>query len=336
MNTSEVLEAVRDVMPNLDVQKLGRWQKKGYLGTPKREGLGRGEGLSENEWPADTVDRIKIIAEVSGQRVTDKAELALIGKGYFIGGSGAGVLRGLMQSLINNCWDSAKSGNKYPVVAANVFPWMPVIETGITLIKEFFPYIDADDSHHEALGYECNTPKLGFTRLIDCFSLDNLSQYVNDATDLELEQAFNYAANPFNLLCPIIAHYLGREGYAPVTTLWFDYFLKQADNMQLPNMPRYEFDCVIRLLCVFGVLAISNRADVIAKTLPMVLTGVIVAAIAPRKLVEDEKGKASYIPTTPQHLIDELNAHHSAMCDTMLKIMSYTDETANRLEAKAV
>lgn len=348
MNTSEVLQAVKHILPKLDPQTLKLWRQKGYLRRPTRAGLGFGEGLSENEWPDDTVDRITIIAEVCGQRATKKAGKALIAKGYFIGAAGVkGYLNGMIEDIINTTkLDHERRipiDKKYPLFNEDAFPWMNLIETGFTLVSEYFDYIDDDEASQTELGYGCETnnidaPKYtrghsGFTRLIACFSIDQLLQDLDSATDLEIEQAFNNAANPFNLLCPIMAHYLGRDGYPPVTTLGFDMFLKVHRSKKFDAMTRNEFDCITRLFCVLGCMAISNRKVSIANTLPRVLTAMVITVLAPRVRHIDSNG-VRFIPNTPQHLIDELNVHHTAWIKTILKIVEFPNEPVKRLETE--
>lgn len=346
MNTGELLAAVKGEFPDLTDKTLREWVKDGFLQPPERVGMGT-DG-TPNKWATDSVHRIKVIKSVTTKRVDkSRARQALIAAGFFIG---AQALRDeLFKQLDEVCYVLACNQSDTMVDSGKVGAMLmnkdlgDVIKTALFaptfLIDKFFAALQDSAEvvsivhHHDDIDIDRtnNLVKLvhmgddtPLTKVLQVFSFYNVKDDLKHAPDSLLLDAFNDSTNTFNIVHPIIGWLLGYDEYPPLpdSSLLAQYVQRRNTPIKLK---RYEFEYLMRLVCIAGCLTVATRKDKLVKLLPNALTYVLmhshyeVMESATGKLVISDGTNSISNNIAIDNLIKAEHAESVALANTLVK-----------------
>lgn len=285
MNTDELLAAVASEFPELTAKTLRDWMKEGFLTEPARVGLGYKDGVM-NEWGADSVDRIRILKSVTTKRIDKtRSRRALLAAGYFVGVVGLrdALLEGI--EAIDDAYSSPKKFDNDAVVipkkdgvfdndlrtiiyTALVAP-TPIFDKYLAVIREYGlnkktvynrPHSEHSLGLHEYEIIEEPVIPSPLTEVLEFFSIYQLERDLSDTTDALLLDAFNEATNLFNIMCPIVGWLYGYDCYPTISNT--SVIMRFAERKsQPPKMERYEFEYLIRLVCIAGCIVVRIHRD---------------------------------------------------------------------------
>lgn len=286
MRTSELLAAVKGEFPNLTDKTLGDWVKDGFLQPPERVGMGT-DG-TPNEWAADSVHRIKVLKSVTSKRVDkSRARKALIAAGFFIGAS---ALRDEMIKQIeefgenfgcvydDNRPDHVVMSDKAGDILMNE-DLGAVITTSLLaptfLYNKFYAALRDVGEDNPNITNRVHMPSATpLTKLLQVFSVYDIHEIITQVPDALLLDAFNDSTNSFNMVQPIIGWLVGYDEYPPLhDSCILARYVKRLDKPI--KLERYEFEYLLRLVCIAGCLTIAARKDEIARLLPDAMTYIL-------------------------------------------------------------
>lgn len=271
MNTDELLVAIRPEFPELTDKTLRDWVKEGFLQPPVRVGMGS-EGGTPNEWADDSIARIRVIKSVTNKRVDKtRARRALIANGYFIG---VAALRDeLLGSIeaIHNTFSSPKQFDDGGTIKSGNGGVLDddlkvIISTALISPTPLF-----DKLHAVMCEYTTDDQRVDpspLTEVLELFSIYRLEHDLNDVTDRLLVEAFNDATNLFNVACPIVGWLYGYDCYTPISnsSVVAKYVTRKS---QTPKIERYEFEYLMRLVCIAGCITVNVHKDRLLELLPV-------------------------------------------------------------------
>lgn len=285
MNTNELLAVVEPEFPDLTPKTLKDWVKEGFLQPPERVGMGT-DG-TPNEWAVDSVHRIKVIKSVTVKRV-DKSRVrkALIAAGYYIG---AQALRdemlkqseefGYMYACTQS--DQVTSGkagamlmNKDlgDVIASALIAPTFLTDKCFAALQREAGNVVRDGSITRLLNMNAATP---LTNVLELFSVYNVHDYLTHSSDTQLLDAFNDSTNLFNMVCPSIGWLVGYDEYPPLPdSCILAKFVQRRDTAM--KLEIYEFEYLLRLVCIAGCLTVAARKDELVRLLPEAMTYVLI------------------------------------------------------------